>query len=390
MRDIIIVLDSVGIGALPDAHEYGDTGANTLANIKQAVPSMHLPNMLELGLSNIKGGETLASGKTFSPKGAFGRMAELSKGKDTTTGHWEIAGLVTEIPFPTYPNGFPDSLMKEFEEKVGRKTVGNCTASGTEIIERLGEHHINTGDLIIYTSADSVFQIAAHKDIVPISELYKICEIARQMLKGEHAVSRVIARPFIGSVGSFTRTTNRHDFSLYPTGKTMLNLIGESGKKVYGVGKIYDIFCGVGVDETVHINSNTDGVDKTLELMDTVEEGLIFTNLVDFDMLYGHRNDAKGYAASLEEFDNRLPRILAKLKDDDILYITADHGCDPTMPGTDHSREYVPLLIYGKKIKAGADLQTRSSFADIAATVMEHLDIKGNLAGKSFLKDIKI
>ena len=390
MRDIIIVLDSVGIGALPDAHEYGDVGANTLGNIKKAIPSMQLPNMLRLGLSNIAGGENLADDKAFAPKGAFGRMAELSKGKDTTTGHWEIAGLITEIAFPTYPKGFPDSVMKEFEEKVGRKTIGNCTASGTEIIERLGEHHVNTGDLIIYTSADSVFQIAAHEDIVPIKELYEICEIARRLLKGEHAVSRVIARPFTGSTGNFTRTTNRHDFSLNPTGKTMLNYIGEGGLKVYGVGKIYDIFCGQGVDESVHIESNMDGVDKTLEFMDSVDRGLIFTNLVDFDMLYGHRNDPRGYAAALEEFDNRLPEILAKLRDDDILYITADHGCDPTTPGTDHSREYVPLMVYGKKIHSGIDLKTRDSFADIAATVMEHLDIKGSLAGKSFLNDIQI
>ena len=390
MRDIIIVLDSAGIGALPDAHEYGDAGANTLVNIKKAIRSMHLPNMLELGLANIEGGEGLADGKSYFPKGAFGRMAEKSKGKDTTTGHWEIAGLITEIPFPTYPNGFPASVIEEFEEKTGRKVVGNCTASGTEIIERLGAHHINTGDLIVYTSADSVFQIAAHEDVISVDKLYEICEIARQMLKGEHAVSRVIARPFIGSPGNFTRTTNRHDFSLYPTGKTMLNYIGEGGLKVYGVGKIYDIFCGQGVDYTVHIDSNMDGVDKTLEFMNTVENGLIFTNLVDFDMLYGHRNDAAGYAAALEEFDARIPEILKNLRDDDILYITADHGCDPTMPGTDHSREYVPLMVCGKNIKAGIDLYTRDSFADIAQTVMEHLDIKGNIAGKSFLKDISL
>ena len=388
MRDIIIVLDSVGIGALPDAHKYGDEGANTLINIKKCVPSMSLPNMLGLGLSSIEGGELLADGREFSPKGAFGKMAEKSKGKDTTTGHWEIAGLVTEIPFPTYPDGFPDSVIKEFENKTGRKVVGNCTASGTEIIARLGEHHINTGDLIVYTSADSVFQIAAHEEIVPIETLYEICEIAREMLKGEHGVSRVIARPFVGSPGNFTRTTNRHDFSLDPTGKTMLDYIGEGGLKVYGVGKIYDIFCTKGVDYTVHIESNTDGVDKTLEFMDSVDKGLIFTNLVDFDMLYGHRNDPKGYAAALEEFDSRLPEILAKLRDDDILYITADHGCDPTMPGTDHSREYVPLLVFGKNIKAGHDLRIRDSFADIAATVMEHLNIRGNVAGTSFLKNI--
>jgi len=388
MRDIIVVLDSVGIGELPDAHEYGDVGSNTLINIKKAVPSMELPNLLELGLSNISGGELLAGGKAYQPKGAFGKMAEKSKGKDTTTGHWEIAGIVTEVPFPTYPNGFPNSVINEFEGKTGRKVVGNCTASGTEIIERLGEHHMNTGDLIVYTSADSVFQIAAHEDIVPVKELYEICEIAREMLKGEHAVSRVIARPFIGSVGNFKRTTNRHDFSLNPTGKTMLDYIGEGGLKVHGVGKIYDIFCGKGVDSTVHIDSNMDGVDKTLELMGSVDKGLIFTNLVDFDMLYGHRNDSKGYANSLMEFDKRLPEILDKLRDDDILYITADHGCDPTTDSTDHSREYVPLLVYGKKIKAGADLYIRDSFADIAQTVMAHLDIKGNVAGKSFLENI--
>ncbi|MDR2898885.1 MAG: phosphopentomutase [Clostridiales bacterium] len=392
MRDIIIVLDSVGIGELPDAMDYGDLGSNTLLNIKKALPSLNLPNMLNMGLSNIDGLSSLSDGKTYNPTGAFARLGEKSKGKDTTTGHWEIAGLITRNPFPTYPNGFPDEIIEAFKEKTGREVLGNCTASGTEIIQRLGDEHVKTGALIVYTSADSVFQIAAHEDVVPVSELYRICGIARDMLTGEHAVSRVIARPFVGESGHYTRTTNRHDFSLKPTGKTMLDYISQSKKGVYGVGKIYDIFCGVGVDETVHIENNMDGVNKTLEFMSKVKEGLIFTNLVDFDMVFGHRNDVSGYAKALEEFDGRLPEIISKLKDDDILYITADHGCDPTTVSTDHSREYVPLLVYGKAVKPGVNLGTRDSFSDIAATVTAHLDVKGDIEveGKSFLREIKL
>ncbi|MDL2248191.1 phosphopentomutase [Tyzzerella sp. OttesenSCG-928-J15] len=388
MRDIIIVLDSVGIGELPDAADYGDVGSNTLCNIKAAVDEMELPNMLKLGLSNIEGGSILAGGKNYEPVAAYGRMAEKSKGKDTTTGHWEIAGIITEKPFPTYPNGFPKEIIDEFEKQTGKKTMANCTASGTEIIQRLGKRHVESGELIVYTSADSVFQIAAHEDIVPVKELYEICETARKILTGKHGVSRVIARPFIGEEGNYTRTTNRHDFSLEPTGKTMLDYISESGLGVYGVGKIYDIFCGKGVGKTVHIENNMDGVDKTLEFMKEAKEGLIFTNLVDFDMVYGHRNDPKGYANALMEFDRRLPEILDNLEEGDILYITADHGCDPTTESTDHSREYVPLLVCGKGIKQGVNLGTRRSFADIAATVMEHLNVKGHVAGESFLKEI--
>lgn len=388
MRAILIVLDSVGIGELPDAGDYGDCGSNTLLNIKKTIPEMELPNLFQLGLSHIDGASMLSQ-KPYTPTGIYGKLGEKSKGKDTTTGHWEIAGIVTEVPFPTYPKGFPKEVTDEFEKRTGKKVIGNCTASGTEIIQRLGDEHVKTGDLILYTSADSVFQIAAHEDIVPLPELYKICETAREMLQGEHGVSRVIARPFTGTSGNYKRTANRKDFSLPPTAKTMLDYIKEAGKTTAAVGKIEDIFCGAGITDAVHIDGNMDGVNQTLNYMDTVKEGLIFTNLVDFDMLYGHRNDPKGYAESLMAFDERLPEIMEKLRDDDILFITADHGCDPTTPSTDHSREYVPLLVYGKKLKENINLGIRDSFADIGATIMAHLNVQGPMAGKSFLNLIK-
>lgn len=384
-RVILVVIDSVGIGELPDAKNYGDEGSNTLLNIKRERPDMELKNMLSIGLSHIEGGEGLATGE-YSPEGAFGKLAESSKGKDTTTGHWEIAGIIIDNPFPTYPNGFPKEVIDEFEKLTGRKVIANCPASGTEIIERLGKEHMETGALIVYTSADSVFQIAAHEEIVPIEELYDICQKARDMLTGSHAVSRVIARPFLGSPGSFKRTSNRKDFSIEPIKDTMLDHIKASGLPVAAVGKIEDIFSGRGITQAVHTTSNMDGVDKTLAYMDTVANGLIFTNLVDFDMLYGHRNDVDGYADALIAFDNRLPEIKAKLRPDDILMITADHGCDPTTESTDHSREYIPLLIYGDKVKAGVNIGTRKTFSDIGKTILDYLSVEGALDGESFLK----
>jgi phosphopentomutase len=383
-RVILVVIDSVGIGELPDAKNYGDEGSNTLLNIKRERPDMELKNMLSIGLSHIEGGKGLAIGE-YTPEGAFGRLAESSKGKDTTTGHWEIAGIIIDNPFPTYPKGFPKEVIDEFEKLTGRKVIANCPASGTEIIERLGKEHMETGALIVYTSADSVFQIAAHEEIVPIEELYDICQKARDMLTGPHAVSRVIARPFLGSPGSFKRTSNRKDFSIEPIKDTMLDYIKASGLQVAAVGKIEDIFSGKGITQAVHTTSNMDGVDKTLDYMDTVENGLIFTNLVDFDMLYGHRNDVDGYAEALIAFDNRLPEIKAKLRPDDILMITADHGCDPTTESTDHSREYIPLLIYGDKVKAGTNIGTRKTFSDIGKTILDYLSVEGKLDGESFL-----
>lgn len=385
MRAILIVLDSVGIGALPDAAGYGDAGSNTLLNIKKKVPEMDLKNMNRLGLSNIDGASGL-SDTVIRPEGSFCKLAESSKGKDTTTGHWEIAGLNIETAFPTYPNGFPKELIERFEKEIGRKTLGNCVASGTEIIERLGDRHVETGFPIVYTSADSVFQIAAHEDIIPIDEQYLINKIAREkILTAPNNVARVIARPFTGVSGNYKRTANRKDFSLAPFAPTMLDYIKSGGLSVAAVGKIEDIFAGRGITESLHNKDNMHGVDNTLHFMDIIKNGLIFTNLVDFDMLFGHRNDYTGYAKALMDFDNRLPEIISKLRDDDILFLTADHGCDPTMPGTDHSREYIPLLIYGKEIKAGVNLHTRNTYADIAATILDYLKIGRKTHGASFL-----
>ena len=387
-RVVLIVLDSVGIGELPDAREYGDEGSNTLVNTKRAIPSMNLKNLNDMGISSIENAEELSDIKIEKPNGAFGRLAEESKGKDTTVGHWEIAGVVTEKLFPTYPNGFPKEVLDEFEKRTGKKVIGNCVASGTEIIDRLGSQHVETGELILYTSADSVFQIASHEKVVPVKELHEICKIAREMLVGEHAVARVIARPFIGENGSFKRTKNRKDFSIKPHKKTMLDYIKESGQEVVGIGKIEDIFAGEGLTQVTHTSSNMDGIDKTIEYMNTIEKGLIFTNLVDFDMIYGHRNDAQGYANALMEFDARLSEIVENLKENDILMITADHGCDPTTPSTDHSREYIPLVVYGDKIEKGINLGTRNSFADISATIMEYLNVDGEVKGESFLTSV--
>ncbi|KJS18506.1 MAG: phosphopentomutase [Peptococcaceae bacterium BRH_c4b] len=384
-RVILIVLDSVGIGALPDAGAYGDTGSNTLVNTAEAVGGLKLPNLGLLGLGNIA--KIKGVPPEDNPTGAYGKMAERSAGKDTTTGHWEMSGVILDQPFPVYPHGFSPEIIKTFEEKIGRKTLANKAASGTAIIEELGEEHIKTGYPIVYTSADSVFQIAAHEEIIPLEELYSMCRVARKLLSGEHAVGRVIARPFVGRPGSFKRTTNRHDFSLKPPGETILNLLHSSGCRVQAVGKIEDIFAGEGITEAVHSSGNPDGMEKTLELIRRQGGGFIFANLVDFDMLYGHRNNPEGYAGALEEFDRKLPDFIMALRDDDMLIITADHGCDPTTSSTDHSREYVPLLVYGRLLRGGVNLGIRETFADVAATIAEIFGITTG-SGKSFLGEI--
>lgn len=390
-RVIIIVLDSLGIGEMPDAAAYGDAGSNTLGNITLAMkdkPWYTLKNLKALGIGNIEGVDAIE--KEPNPIGAVGRLKVKSKGKDTTTGHWEIAGVVLEKAFPTYPEGFPPEVIDAFEKAIGRKSIGNYPASGTVIIEDLGEEHIKSGYPIVYTSADSVFQIAAHEEVIPIDQLYDYCEKARALLVGDHAVGRVIARPFIGQPGSFKRTERRKDYSLKPIRKTVLDFIQDQGYEVRGVGKIEDIFAGQGITKAVHINGNNDGVDRTIEWMKDDFSGLLFTNLVDFDMLYGHRNDIEGYARAIQKFDDRLPEIMDAMNEEDILIITADHGCDPTTASTDHSREYVPLLVYGKHINKGSNLKTRESFADIAATVAEYLGVDAQIEGKSFLKEILI
>ncbi len=379
---ILIVLDSVGVGALPDAADYGDEGANTLKNISQVFSGLHLPNLGSMGLGN------LTEIKGVKPEkdtlGAYGIMAEKSKGKDTTTGHWEMMGILTTDPFPTFPEGFPQELIQEFEKRIGTKTLGNEVASGTEIIERLGQEHLKTGYPIIYTSADSVFQIAAHEEVVPLERLYEMCKIARNLLVGPYKVGRVIARPFIGKPGNFTRTANRQDYSLKPPQKTLLDVLKENKKQVISVGKIYDIFAGCGITSSYPTRSNQDGIDKTIQAFQELRDGLLFTNLVDFDSKYGHRNNPSGYAQALEEFDERLPEIWALLDEDTILIITADHGCDPTTPSTDHSREYVPLLVMGDKVKKSYDLKVRESFGDVGATIAEFLGVDFSGYGESF------
>lgn len=386
-RAIIIVLDSVGMGELPDAHKYGDKGSNTIANIAAHIKDFSLPNLQQLGLGNIENMEGIQAAN--NPKGCYGRMAEKSAGKDTTTGHWELSGIILEKPFPVYPKGFPKEIIEAFEKAVNTRVIGNVAASGTEIIKTLGDEHVKTGYPIVYTSADSVFQIAAHEDVISIERLYEMCSKARELLKGKHAVGRVIARPFAGNSGEYKRTERRKDFSLEPIGKTILDYAKDKGFEVRAVGKIEDIFSKRGITHAVHTHSNSEGVDKTLEYLNENFAGILFTNLVDFDMLYGHRNDVEGYAKALVEFDNRLPDILKALKDEDILFITADHGCDPTTESTDHSREYVPLLVYGKGLKQNINLGTRSSFSDIATTIAQYLEITGELSGESFFDKIK-
>ncbi|MBO8159166.1 phosphopentomutase [Thermosyntropha sp.] len=385
-RVIIIVLDSVGIGEMPDSHEYGDRGVNTLVNTARAVGGLSLPNMEAMGLGNIA---EIMGVKPVRAKGAYGIIQERSKGKDTTTGHWEMMGLIIEEPFPTYPEGFPPEIIEEFEKRIGKKVLGNVAASGTEIIKQLGKEHIKTGYPIVYTSADSVFQIAAHEEVIPLEELYNMCKIARSMLTGKHRVGRVIARPFLGEPVNFYRTANRHDYPVEPA-YNILDAVLEQGKETIGIGKIKDIFAGRGIKTSYPTKNNMDGMDKLVNAMEKHEEGLIFVNLVDFDQLYGHRNDAKGYAKALEEFDLRLPEVIERMTKEDMLIITADHGCDPTAPGTDHTREYVPLLVYGKRIKKNVDLGIRKSLADVGQTAAEHLDIKiEGLAGESFYRLVR-
>ena len=383
-RVFLIVLDSVGIGELPDAENWGDKGSNTLKAIRDH-EKFNCPNLTEMGLFNIEG----VGGGVQNPTASFARMAELSLGKDTTIGHWEIAGVVSPSPLPVYPEGFPEEVISEFEKLTGRKVICNKPYSGTEVIKDYGKEHIETGALIVYTSADSVFQIAAHEDYVSIEELYRYSEIARDMLKGKHGVGRVIARPFNGEY-PFSRTPRRHDYSLLPPADTMLDNIKAAGMDVISVGKIYDIFAGKGLTQSNRIKSNADGMNVTIAKADEDFEGLCFTNLVDFDMVYGHRNDIAGYANAMSEFDAQLPSLLEKMREDDILIITADHGCDPATPSTDHSREHTPMLIYGNNIKGGVDLKTRASFADISATVLEYLGVsQGETKGTSFLKAVR-
>ncbi|SDL98721.1 phosphopentomutase [Halarsenatibacter silvermanii] len=385
-RTIIIVLDSVGIGALPDADQYGDAGADTLGNLARAVGGLDLPGLSQLGLGRVKPVPYLDD--NISARGVFGRMAEASVGKDTTTGHWELAGLISERPFPTYPDGFPEEVIKLFKEAIGRDILGNKPASGTVIIEELAEEHLATGRPIVYTSADSVFQIAAHEDIIPVEKLYEMCEKAREILTGEHGVARVIARPFVGEPGELERTDRRKDFSLPPPGKTLLNSFVQAHKEVVGIGKIIDIFAGDGVTESDHTINNIKCTEAVIDYMDEVDSGLIFANLVEFDMLYGHRRDPEGYYQALKDFDERLPDILARLKSNDMLVITADHGCDPTYEGTDHTREFLPLLLAGEKLKANYDLGTRSSFADMAATIADLHGLPAPEDGRSFAGEI--
>ncbi len=385
-RVFLIVMDSVGVGELPDAAEFGDEGSNT---VKAAATSglLDMPNMKKLGFFNIKGIDDMYEDIPEKPMYAVSRLAERSKGKDTTTGHWEIAGLTSEKPMPTFPDGFPQSFIDEFSKRTGRGMLCNKPYSGTAVIKDYGKEHEKTGNLIVYTSADSVFQIAAHEKTVPVEQLYEYCRIARELLQGDLGVGRVIARPFEGE-WPYTRTSRRHDFSLVPPRDTMLDVLSRHGFDVLSVGKIIDIFAEKGITEYVRTVNNEDGINKTLEYMDRDVNGLIFTNLVDFDMQYGHRNDPEGYAKALSYFDMRLPEILEKLKDDDILMITADHGCDPVTPSTDHSREYIPLVMYGKKLKHGINLGTRDSFADIGATILDYFGLDITIDGKSFLKEI--
>ena len=384
-RIFLIVLDSCGIGAMPDAEKFGDVNVNTLAACATS-DKLQIPNMIQAGLGNIDGVSCLP--KADVPTGAYARLTERSMGKDTTIGHWEIAGIVSPDPLPTYPNGFPDEIIKPFMEQTGRGVLANAPWSGTAVIDEYGAEHMKTGDLIVYTSADSVFQIAAHEDIVPPEQLYEYCRIARKLLQGKHGVGRVIARPFVGTPGNFKRTANRHDFSLEPPTETLLDAIKAAGLASIGVGKIHDIFAGIGLTDYVYNKSNADGMSHTDHYAAQDFTGLCFVNLVDFDMQFGHRRDIDGYAGALAEFDAWLGQFLPKLGEDDVVMITADHGCDPAYTATtDHTREYVPLLVLGKQVKS-VNLGTRASFADIAATVAELLNVPLNTPGQSFADQI--
>lgn len=384
-RVFLIVMDSLGIGELPDAEEYGDKGSNTLGSIMQS-KSFFAPTLAKLGLFNID-----AVDKKFSvkkPLASYARLAEKSKGKDTTIGHWEIAGVVSHKPLPTYPNGFPLDIIEEFKKRIGRGVLCNKAYSGTQVIFDYGLEHMRTGELIVYTSADSVFQIAAHEDVVPIEQLYEYCKVAREIMTGQHAVGRIIARPFNGFSPDFKRTSNRHDFSLLPPQKTMLDILSANNYATISVGKIYDIFAGQGVSQSSPIKNNANGMDITQKLLEMPFEGLCFINLVDFDMVYGHRNDVDGYANAVSEFDVQLKRFIDEMKKDDILIVTADHGCDPATPSTDHSREYVPMLIYGKNIERGKNLGTRESFSDIGATILDIFALPKEISGESFYNEV--
>jgi phosphopentomutase len=381
-RIILIVLDSAGIGAAPDAEKYGDSGSNTLGNIAAVLGGLRLPHLALLGLGNTA--SILGVPPVQRPTGNWGRLQPAAAGKDTTSGHWELTGVILKEPFPLFPKGFPPEIIRAVERAFGRKVLGNRAASGTKIIDDLGLKHMETGYPIVYTSADSVFQIAAHEEVIPVPELYDLCRKARKILQGKYGVGRVIARPFIGNKGSFRRTANRRDFSLAPPQDTVLDRLLATGREVIGIGKIEDIFAGRGLSEALHTTGNLDGMNKTLAVLARAGEGLVFVNLVDFDTLYGHRNDPAGYARGLAEFDQWLPKLYRIMESSDLLIITADHGCDPTTSSTDHSREYVPLLIWGKEIPSGINLGDRKTFADVAATIAALFNIQWSGAGDSF------
>ncbi|GAA0458558.1 phosphopentomutase [Alkalibacillus silvisoli] len=387
-RVFLIVMDSVGVGEAPDAQQFGDQGADTLGHIAQHMGGLKMPNMKRLGLGNIH--EVEGIGQDTHPQAYYTMMEELSAGKDTMTGHWELMGLRIDQPFRVFPDGFPDELIKQLEEKTGRKVIGNKPASGTEILKELGQEHMETGALIVYTSADSVLQIAAHEEIIPVDELYEICEFAREITKDEpYMIGRIIARPFVGEPGAFDRTPNRHDYALKPFGDTVMNYLEDDGYDVIALGKISDIYDGEGVTEAIRTEDNSDGLDKLVASMDQNFHGLNFLNLVDFDAKFGHRRDPQGYGEALEEFDRRLPEVLDKLREDDLLIITADHGNDPVHHGTDHTREYVPLLAYHRRINEAQELSIRKTFADVGATVAENFNTKMPEFGESFLKNIR-
>ena len=385
-RVVVIVLDSVGIGELPDAAAYGDQGSNTLGNVAKRVP-LALPVLRSLGLGRLVPLGGAAPGR---PRGAFGRMAEISAGKDSVTGHWELMGVVLDQPFPTFPDGFSPELIAALEHRIGRGTLGNVVASGTEIINRLGSEHLRTGKPIVYTSADSVFQIAAHEDVIPVAEQYRICEAAFDLAARGAGVGRVIARPFIGTSGAFTRTANRHDYALEPTGDTLLDWLSRKGVAVVSIGKVADLFAGRGIARSIQTLSDADGLEKLSAVMMDTPAGLIFMNLVDCDTVYGHRNDIAGYAANLERIDARLGRLLPALREADLLVATADHGNDPSTPSTDHSREYVPILVTGPRVRKGTDLGTRATFADLGQTIADNFGVGPLAHGTSFLEDIVV
>ncbi|MDF2669622.1 MAG: deoB [Paenibacillus sp.] len=385
-RICLVVLDSVGIGELPDAEQFGDVGSHTLGHIAERIRGFALPNMQRLGLGNIA--ELQGIPAVQEPQACYGKMAEVSVGKDTMTGHWELMGLKVTIPFQTYPNGFPADLLQALEEQTGRPIIGNKPASGTEILVELGEEQMRTGAWIVYTSADSVMQIAAHEEVIPLEELYAACKIARELTRGEHAVGRIIARPYIGKPGAFKRTSNRHDYAVTPPARTVMNSLEAAGLDCIAIGKINDIYSGEGVTASIHTNSNEHGIEETIRVMGESFHGLSFTNLVDFDSLYGHRRDTEGYGQALQAFDSQLPQLMAQLGSEDLLLLTADHGNDPTHPGTDHTREYVPLLAWSPSMSKGVSLGVRATFADLGATIADNFGVAAPEFGTSFLAEL--